>query len=988
MVRTARPLLVLLLVLALVGIGVAGTPPARKTWIEVEKPTPGQVEWILDHHLDVAGENPRTGAVGLVVTDEELELLAEAGFTWTVRGTNTSTEATRGLDQYTDPVEMEAFVDQLVADHPDIAKKITLKEPSEMWEGHRQYLVKITKDVDEPNDRPTFIFDAQHHAREVMTPEIARDMLEYLVTRYGSDPRVTEWVDNINIYIVPIENPDGAMYVFTHDSYWRRNRRPNCAVDPNRNYPFIWNACNGSSGSCSSDTNRGPSPASEPETQGMLAANDMARALFALSYHTYGEYIMYSYGCFDPDEMDAMDAIARELNSMLENDQGQTGQYRVGPVWSTIYEADGGSLDTQYGKYGTYAYVIEANSSGFQPDYDTWRDVTVERQRVAWQFFLDKTLHGPQVRGKVTDARTGEPLPAEVSVQEISLTHGEEPRRADDRGIYHWLVRPGQTYHFTWSMPGYCSETREVTATDGPVELDVELSYPLSPDDLAAEAAGDNAIRLTWSLPQGDIDEFRVYRSLHEGGPWTQVGTAPGTATEYLDDTVSGGVTYWYVVRSFRNCEGHDSNEASAETTGACREAPEFGGVSSVSNPQDETCTLEVAWDAAHAWCGGRITYRVWRSTSLPVEPTDANLVAAGITGTSWRDHDALASGTRYHYLVRATDSISGAEDANEVYASSAPTGPDELGTWADDAGDNGEAKLEAEDPWKVDATGGHAGPAVYATGNYGNDTCAALTTPVIRLDANPVLSFHAKYDIETNYDAGRVEVAEGPSFDDWQYLDTVNYPDGLAYSGNECGFPTSSGNTVFSHENADPQYTTDPWTGSLAAYSGKEVKLRFRISSDGGVTKAGWWVDDITVSNAWVPSECDPGVPPNPQEASPAGDPLTVARAEDGGTGLVVDYLPACGAIDHAIYWGHSPIQGALAWTDVACHLGATGRATFDPGNPAPGEMLYFVVVGQADDVEGSYGKDHREGSDHERPEATGLGDCDLPQQLGGSCP
>ncbi len=981
-------LLCVLCCLLPVSLTLGGVPGAETSFIELRLSSPDQLEWLLANGFDLAGENPLTGELGLVVTASQLERLEARGFTPSVRDMNLGDRETlAGLQDYTDPVELEAFVDRIVAQHSDIAKKIVLKEANELFEGHRQYVVKITASVDQPNDRPAFLLDAQHHAREVMTPEIARDMIEYLLTRYATDSQVKEWVNNINIYIVPCVNPDGSMHVFTTNAGWRKNRHPNCAVDLNRNYPFLWNGCNGSSGNCNMDTYRGSAAASEPETKGMLAAFEMAHSLFALTYHSYGEYIMYSYGCSDPDEKNALEGIAQALNSRLENDQGRTGSYRVGPIWSTIYEADGGSLDTSYAHQGMYSFVVEVNSNSFQPPFATWRDVTVRRQRTAWQFFLDQTLHGPQIRGKVTDAYTGNPLEAEVSVQEVHFTHGELPRRADSRGLYQWLAESGKSYHFRWSKEGYCPKTRELSVGTSPLVVDIALSYPRKPENLTATAQGANKIQLSWSAAP-EVDEYRIYRAKRSGGPYQRLGSVAATETRYLDQTASGGVTYYYVVRSFRECEGRDSAEASASTSGSCSEAPEFAGISSVSNPAQQGCSLELSWTAGHAWCGGLLSYRVYRSTSTPVEPAASNLVAAGVTGTSWTDHSALAGNTVYHYLVHAVDSISGREDSNRRDASGKSTGPYQNATWSDDAGDTGAAKLETTTPWSAQNSGGKTRPKVYATGNYGNNTCAALTTPIIRLDANATLSFHSKYDIETDYDAGVVELASSPDFATWQKLATVNYPDSLANSGNSCAFPTSQNASVFSRTQSQPSYSAQPYQGSLAEWNGKDIKLRFRISSDGGASNQGWWIDDITVANALIPGSCDTVQAPHPKEASPEGSQMSCTRASSGN-GVVVDYTPACGALDHAVYWGKSPISGGLSWSGVSCARGTSGRASFDPGSLTAGEMIYFVVVGQDADAEGSYGRDARQGTRHERPEASGLGSsCERPQQLGGTCP
>jgi hypothetical protein len=159
-------------------------------------------------------------------------------------------------------------------------------------------------------------------------------------------------------------------------------------------------------------------------------------------------------------------------------------------------------------------------------------------------------------------------------------------------------------------------------------------------------------------------------------------------------------------------------------------------------------------------------------------------------------------------------------------------------------------------------------------------------------------------------------------------------------------------------------------------------VKLRWRFSSDPGVTGAGWWVDDIAITNAVIPGSCATGAPASPKEASPDGG-MTASRAASG-TAVELSYAPGCGTIDNAVYWGAGPIAGTVVWTNVACAVGNTGRASFDPGDPLPNGLLYFVIVGQSGTKEGSYGA----GSAGERPEAVGIGACDKPQDLAGTCP
>jgi hypothetical protein len=105
---------------------------------------------------------------------------------------------------------------------------------------------------------------------------------------------------------------------------------------------------------------------------------------------------------------------------------------------------------------------------------------------------------------------------------------------------------------------------------------------------------------------------------------------------------------------------------------------------------------------------------------------------------------------------------------------------------------------------------------------------------------------------------------------------------------------------------------------------------------------------------------------------------------SRSSGTAVDVTYAPGCGALDSAVYWGTGPIAGAPAWTNAACALGNSGHTIFDPGDAAPGTLLYFVVVGYNGANEGSYGA----ATGGERPEAIGVGACDRPQILTGTCP
>jgi hypothetical protein len=406
----------------------------------------------------------------------------------------------------------------------------------------------------------------------------------------------------------------------------------------------------------------------------------------------------------------------------------------------------------------------------------------------------------------------------------------------------------------------------------------------ITPPVASAGVGGPNLILVGWNdSATPEISEYRVYRSFG-GAPYELVATVPdsspgsggGAGYTYQDYDVSGGTEYFYVVRSSDGgaCLSDPSNEVSAVATGDCTLPPLFGGVESVTNPALANCTLELGWTAGTSRCSGNVSYNVYRSTSQGFIPSPANLVASGVAGTGYTDGGPLQSQVRHYYVVRGVDSVNGAEEQNTTEGSGVPTGPFSIGTWTDDAGDTGDATLTQESPWSVAATGGNLGPQVYLTGTYTNSLCAGITTPSMMLGSGSTLTFWSKYQIETSWDKGVVEIsADGGS--SWETV-PVNYPGSSTNTSDACQLPTGS----YFTGSGTPAWAQ--YTASLATWDGQDVQLRWRLSTDGSVTYQGWWVDDISITNVMVPSDCDSGEPP-----------LFADDFEDGTTSAWSSVLP-----------------------------------------------------------------------------------------------
>lgn len=432
--------------------------PESRTYVRFPA-TDSVKEYLRKNEIDVTGVDLKKNEIEALVNQEQLHQLEALKARFQLRIPQT---LLKGPDpEYMNHSEVEARLKELAAKYPDLAQ---LKQVGESLEKRPIWAIKIS---DQPQKRevsePTLLFNGMHHAREVMTPEVVMDIAEYLLTRYSSDAKVQSWVDSNEIWVMPMFNVDGNNRMWNKDSMWRKNARGNHGVDLNRNYPANWNSCNGSSGMSMSQTYRGPSPASEPETQLMMKFVEEIRPVFNISYHSYSELVLYPFGCrpLRTQTAEVVEQIGVEMGKVLD--------YSPGTPWELLYNADGGDIDWMYQEMQVIPYVIEVSASehgGFHPDYNEWRDKTVERNRAGWQLLLDRSA-GPGVRGVITSATTAK---LEIDVTDVK---GKviQVYKVNPDGTYHIILNSGD-YTLTFRAGRSVLETQKVSISKTRLDLD------------------------------------------------------------------------------------------------------------------------------------------------------------------------------------------------------------------------------------------------------------------------------------------------------------------------------------------------------------------------------------------------------------------------------------------------------------------------------------------------------------------------------------
>lgn len=271
--------------------------------------------------------------------------------------------------------EMLKEFQDIVKQYPDLTSLFSI---GKSFEGREIWGLKIAQpEVSAAKGpKPAILYMATHHAREHVSTEMPILFAKKFLKNLVNDDRLKDIIGKLDIYLIPMVNPDGAQYDISTGSYkwWRKNRRSNrggsYGVDLNRNYGFGWGT-GGSSTDPSSDVYMGSKAFSEPET---VAIRDFFTAnpniQIALSFHTFSELILYPWG----HKKEGVSGPDGEAMRKMAVDMSQWNHYK--PMQSSgLYIASGDTCDWVYGELKKFCFTFELSPSsmwegGFYPGAD------------------------------------------------------------------------------------------------------------------------------------------------------------------------------------------------------------------------------------------------------------------------------------------------------------------------------------------------------------------------------------------------------------------------------------------------------------------------------------------------------------------------------------------------------------------------------------------------------------------------------------------
>ena len=331
------------------------------------------------------------------------------------------------------------------ANYPDISRLETIGYSQN---GKEILALKITDNPDEDEDEPEFLYTGQMHGNELPSFVLLLRLTDYLLVNYTTISQVTDLVDNVEIWINPLANPDGTYQGGNHTVSGASRYLLN-GVDPNRNFP--------APASQHPDGN-----AWAQETIDMMTFADAHNIVLSANLHAGAEVVNYPWDTW--------------TSSQRTHADDDWWQYVSHEYADTVFANSSGGYFTGISPNGITEggdwYVIFGGRQDYMTYFKQGREFTLELSNTSlldvnelpshWNYnynsfllYMEQSLYG--IRGIITDSSTGNPIEAKVEVEghddDNSFVFSSLPE-----GNYHRLIYEGN-YEVTYSKSGYISQT-------------------------------------------------------------------------------------------------------------------------------------------------------------------------------------------------------------------------------------------------------------------------------------------------------------------------------------------------------------------------------------------------------------------------------------------------------------------------------------------------------------------------------------------------
>jgi len=391
--------------------------------VTIDNPAVAEILGTLKFHGDYYDDYAR-----LYVTANELEKLNFSGIEYEIVIADLAAYYKNFWDtraEYHTYEEIITLADSLEDNFPDICKKYLF---GASMQGRQLAALKISDNVDNDENEAEIMFDGGIHGDEIGGSENIIRFARDLCLAYGEDAYLTDLVDNREIWLYLMVNPDGRANMV------RTNAN---GVDLNRDWGYMWDEWGGST-----------SAYSQIEAKGLRNCMYNHEFVIHTTYHSGTEVLGYPWsyrGNPAPDQphIHHLAGIYVNESNYPNRDYGQAN--------SGIYPINGSSKDSNYGIMGSVSWTMEISYDKQPPSSQLMLYYNYNKPSMV--AMIEHSGYG--LEGMITDASSGEPVTAIIMVNNFFQCYNNP-----EIGDYHKYLLPG-SYAVTVMANGYASQTVE-----------------------------------------------------------------------------------------------------------------------------------------------------------------------------------------------------------------------------------------------------------------------------------------------------------------------------------------------------------------------------------------------------------------------------------------------------------------------------------------------------------------------------------------------
>jgi PKD repeat protein len=355
--------------------------------------------------------------------------------------------STQAFDAYLTYPQFEQAMAAFQAAYPQLCRLVNL---GTLPSGRKILALKISDSVDVTQNEPRFLYTSSIHGDETTGYPLMLKLADTLLRGYGSDTELTRLVNEMEIWINPLANPDGT-YKAGNQTVSGATRFNAANIDLNRNYP---------------DPQDGPHPDGEawqPETKIFLKLADSLSFVMAANFHGGAEVWNFPWDTWQfprhPDENWWTAEGVKFTSSARSNSPTYFNQNYGYPNLPGVcqgfdwYEVNGGRQDYMNWFHNCREVTIEVSDTKLIPNSQIPLHWTWLRRSLI--DFMKSSLRG--IRGRVTDACTGLPVRARIEVRNHDRENSHVFSTAE-AGNFHRPIFPG-SYQLLVSAQGYKTDS-------------------------------------------------------------------------------------------------------------------------------------------------------------------------------------------------------------------------------------------------------------------------------------------------------------------------------------------------------------------------------------------------------------------------------------------------------------------------------------------------------------------------------------------------